>query len=87
MMSLGIEKFDLAFIDGDHERESFLKDVQICENLLKDPKIMIIDDTKEEIHPCCHVYFDEIKMSEKYETYDFDDWNRFVGMSIVTKLG
>lgn len=84
MKELGIEKFDLAFIDGDHERESFLKDVEICEQLLKDPKVMIIDDTKEEIHPCCHVYFDEIKKMEKYESYDFDDWSRFVGMSIVT---
>lgn len=84
MKRLGIDKFDLAFIDGDHERESLLKDMEICEHLLKDPKIMIIDDTKEEIHPCCHVYFDEIKKMEKYESYDFEDWSRFVGMSIVT---
>jgi len=68
-----------------HERESFLADIQICKSILTDPGIMIIDDTKEELHPCCHVYQNEIKNSEEYICYDYDNWNVFVGMSIIKR--
>jgi len=85
MKDLQIEQFDFAFIDGDHERVSLLRDIEICESLLSDRKLMMIDDTKEEVHPCCHVYHDEIKTSGKYECYDFEDWEKFVGMSLISK--
>ncbi len=77
--------YDFAFIDGDHTRESFLRDVEICENLLIEPKIILIDDTKEPVHECMKVYEEEIKKSEKYNCYDFEDWKNFVGSSLVIK--
>jgi hypothetical protein len=79
-----IEGFDLAFIDGDHERESFLGDLEMCMSITSDPHYVLIDDTKEEYHPCCHIYQEEIKTSGKYTTYDFDNWERFVGCSLVS---
>jgi len=78
-------EYDFAFIDGDHTRDSFLKDIIICETLLKDPKVMLIDDTKEPVHECSYVYMNEIKTSEMYEHYDFDDWKQFVGCSLVQR--
>ena len=80
-----ISGFDLAFIDGDHERESFLRDIEMCMSITSDPHYVLIDDTKEEYHPCCHIYQEEIKPSSEYETYDFDNWDRFVGCSLVWK--
>jgi len=85
MKDLEIDQFDFAFIDGDHERVSFLKDIEICESLLSDRKIMMIDDTKEESHPCCFVYHEEIRGSGAYECYDFEDWEKFVGMSLISR--
>jgi hypothetical protein len=79
----GISGFDLAFIDGDHERESFLGDLEMCMSLTASPHRVLIDDTKEEYHPCCHIYQEEIKTSKKYETYDYDNWERFVGCSLI----
>ena len=85
MASLGIEKFDLAFIDGDHEEQSFKNDIDFCKMLTRPPCYMILDDTKEEFHACCHVYHDEIKNSNLYDCYDFENWENFVGMSIIRR--
>jgi len=83
MKEMGIEKFDIAFIDGDHEEESFLNDIELCKQLTAAPHYLLLDDTKEELHPCCHIYHAQIKDSESYECYNFEDWNHFVGMSLV----
>ena len=80
------DAYDFAFIDGDHTKDSFLKDVKICETVLKDPKYMLIDDTKEPVHDCSNVYMNEIKTNvAAYECYDFDNWQQFVGCSLVLK--
>lgn len=78
-------EYDFAFIDGDHTTESFRKDIQICENLLKNPKVMLIDDTKTPAHDCMHYYNNVIKKLNEYECYDFNDWGQFVGCSLVRK--
>lgn len=83
MKVLQIDSLDFAFIDGDHERSSFLNDITICESLLTMPKFMMLDDTKEEFHQCCNVYHDEILTSRTYGHYDYDDWSRFVGCSLI----
>lgn len=75
------EMYDFAFIDGDHTRDSFLKDIQISESVLKEPKLMLLDDTKEPVHECMKIYNEEIK--PKYESYDFQDWSVFVGCSLI----
>ena len=77
------QNYDFAFIDGDHTKESFLKDLEICNKLLKSPKVMLIDDTKEPIHDCSSVYKESIKTNSLYECYDFEDWNQFVGCSLI----
>jgi predicted O-methyltransferase YrrM len=79
------QEYDFAFIDGDHTKDSFFKDIEICENVLKDPKLMLLDDTKEPFHECSQAYFDIVKKDEKYETYDFEDWKKFVGCSLIRK--
>jgi len=78
-----IDFFDFAFIDGDHEIESIKNDMKICKDLTRFPHYTIIDDTKEEIHPCCHYYQEVIKNDSDMTCYDFDDWNVFVGASLV----
>ena len=83
MKAVDIEKFDFAFLDGDHERESFLGDIDTCLRLVKNSGHIMIDDTKEEFHPCCHIFQEEIRTNENYEVYDFDDWNEFIGCSII----
>lgn len=75
--------YDFAFIDGDHTKMSFLSDVQICKNVLKEPQFMLIDDTKEPVHECMKVYEEQIKNSNLYDCYDFEDWEEFVGCSLV----
>ena len=78
-----IEKFDLAFIDGDHEEKSFMNDIEFCKILTHPPHYLVLDDTKEEVHPCCHIYHSDIKNSDTYDCYNFEDWKKFVGMSII----
>lgn len=78
-------EYDFAFIDGDHTRSSFIKDIQICESVLKEPKFMLLDDTKEPVHECSKVYHEEIKTNQSYHCYDFEDWSKFVGCSLVFK--
>lgn len=77
------QRYDFAFIDGDHTKDSFLKDIQICDSLLNEPKYMLIDDTKEPVHECSQVYYEEIKNNNKYCCYDFEDWKNFVGCSLI----
>jgi predicted O-methyltransferase YrrM len=81
------QTYDFAFIDGDHTRESFLRDLEICESVLNCPKTILIDDTKEPVHECKTVYEKEIKSSELYDCYDFEDWDVFVGCSLVSRRG
>ena len=80
---MGFKDFDFCFLDGDHEKESFLGDMATADTLLSEKGVIMIDDTKEEYHPCCHIFQEEIRNSGKYEVYDFDDWADFVGCSIV----
>ena len=83
MSKLSIDNFDFCFLDGDHERESFLGDLETCLKVSSKGSPIMIDDTKEEIHPCCHIFQEEIKPSGKYHVYDFEDWNQTVGCSII----
>jgi hypothetical protein len=80
---LDFSSFDFCFLDGDHEKESFLGDMETANNLLSEKGVIMIDDTKEEYHPCCHIFQEEIRTSGQYEVYDFDDWSDFIGCSII----
>jgi len=73
--------FDFAFVDGDHQRKSFLADISIALQLTKYPHYILLDDTKDEIHESAFVYHNEI--IKKFNHYDFEDWPIFVGMSLI----
>ena len=85
LLDAGEELADFAFVDGDHQTQSIINDMAIVEALLKDPKLILIDDTKEEIHECSLYYETSIRGSDDYIAYDFDDWKQFVGCSLVMK--
>ena len=57
--------------------------METANNLLSEKGVIMIDDTKEEYHPCCHIFQEEIRTSGQYEVYDFDDWSDFIGCSII----
>lgn len=86
MSTYSMDSFDFCFLDGDHERESFLGDLETSLNLLSNEGKIMIDDTKEEFHPCCHIFQEEVRTSGKYGIYDFDDWEDFIGCSVIWKL-
>lgn len=77
--------YDFAFIDGDHTKASFLKDIEICESVLTAPQTMLIDDTKDTFHECSTVYYEMFKNNKNYECYDFQDWYQFAGCSLVRR--
>ena len=71
--SAGIyEPFDFVFIDGDHQRDSFLKDVEIAKALSRPPHYMLLDDVSDYVHDSTTVFREEIK--PKYDHYLFEDW-------------
>ncbi len=77
--------FDFAFIDGDHARDSALKDTEIAASLLDPPHYMLLDDTKEGLHEVSQLYNDTLV--NLYEHYDFENWPVFVGVSLIWEKG
>ena len=83
LYGIGAEGFDFCFVDGDHQRKSFLGDIATCAKLSKRPHYILLDDTKDELHECSFIYQNELRTA--YDHYDFDDWmpRLFVGMSLI----
>ena len=81
LKKIGAEYFDFSFIDGDHQRISFLRDIEIARRLSNSPHYILLDDTKDEAHESAFVYQGEIK--NRFNHYDFEDWPIFVGMSLI----
>ena len=69
----GFDKFDFVFIDGDHQRDSFLKDIEISKRLSHAPHYMLLDDVYDYVHDSATVFHEEIK--PKYSHYLFENWN------------
>jgi len=78
---IGVDAFDFCFIDGDHQKISFLRDLEIVKKLSYFPHYALLDDTKEEEHECSSIYNKELVGQVNH--YDFDDWPIFVGMSLI----
>lgn len=78
---LGGTAFDFAYIDGDHQEISFLKDLEIAVRLLAPGSRILIDDIKEECHECAATY--QQKIAPCITHYDFDDWPIFAGLGLV----
>lgn len=81
LMMLGGTFFDFAYIDGDHQEISFLKDLEIAVRLLAPGSFILIDDIKDECHECAMAY--RQKIASCVEHYDFDDWPIFAGLGLV----
>ena len=73
--------FDFCFIDGDHQKISFLNDLKIAKTLTVYPHYALLDDTKEEAHECASVYKETVV--KEYGHYEFEDWPIFVGASLI----
>ena len=78
-------KFDFCFLDGDHQRDSVIKDFAIARNLLKEPQYILFDDTEDDGggHDSVKVY-EEIVAEEKYNVYDFSkEWDVYCGCALI----
>jgi len=78
-------QFDFAFIDGDHQRESFYADIFMCEQLTKNPHFMFIDNVEDTAHDSCTIYHEEIKNDPGLCVYDYSDWDRFTETVLIWK--
>jgi hypothetical protein len=81
MKKIGAGVFDFSFVDGDHQRTSFLRDLEIVRALSRPPHYALLDDTKDETHECATIYQEEL--INRVSHYDFDDWPIFVGVSLI----
>lgn len=72
------KSFDFCFIDGDHHRESLLKDIEICTRLSKSPHYMLLDDVHDFAHDSAHLF--RSILSQQYYTYEFEDWHLVDGV-------
>ena len=68
----GFDKFDFVFIDGDHQRSSLLKDLELSKRLSHPPHYMLLDDVHDYVHDSATVFHEEIK--PKYNHYTFENW-------------
>lgn len=80
MDELVIDKFDLAFVDGDHAYESFFRDLKTAKTLVKDDGWLIIDDIEDPNHQQI-VAYQELKSQAKF--YEYEDWNPKPGIALI----
>lgn len=81
MDELKILEFDLSFVDGDHARESFIKDLQIAKDVTKEDGYILIDDVNDRGHDQYDVYRE---LKDRGNTfYEFDEWNPNPGMALI----
>ena len=78
-------QFDFCFLNGDHQRESVIKDFAISRNLLAEPQYILFDDTEDDGggHDSVKVY-EEMVAEEKYNIYDFSkEWDTYCGCALI----
>lgn len=84
MKEVGIPNFDLIFIDGDHTEVSVKADMLMCSTLPHSyPRYTLLDDTDNKDHDVSRVYTDVIKKNKMLNTYDYDNWEKWVGASLI----
>jgi hypothetical protein len=81
LKKIGAKVFDFSFVDGDHQRTSFLRDLEIVKRLSRPPHYALLDDTKDKEHESAFIYQKEL--IDKFNHYDFEDWPIFIGMSLI----
>lgn len=77
------DKFDFAFIDGDHSKISFKNDLEMCLDLVKPGGSILIDDVPSD-YECSQYFYESIKNDERYIIYEFEDWTEKVGAVLLT---
>lgn len=80
MDELNIDKFDLAFVDGDHAYESFFRDLMTAKALVKDDGWLIIDDIEDPNHKQIVAYQE---LREQMKFYEYEDWNPKPGIALI----
>jgi predicted O-methyltransferase YrrM len=83
LSALDVFAFDFAFIDGDHAKESVVKDIAIAKALTKPPHYILLEDISEGIHEVSAYFRDDI--SKQWNHYDFQDWPILSGCSLIWK--
>ena len=81
MDKLEIENFSFVLIDGDHNRKSFLSDIDITLPLMDKNGYILIDDVDDDNHELKNYFHTELK--HKNDFYLFEDWNIPVGMALA----
>ena len=78
--------FDFCFLDGDHQRDSVIKDFAISRNVLSEPQYILFDDMEDDgsgNHDSVDVY-NEIVAEDKYNIYDFSkEWETYCGCALL----
>ena len=83
--NLSESQFDFCFLDGDHQRESVIKDFAISRNLLTEPQYILFDDTEDDGggHDSVKIY-EEIVAEDKHNIYDFSkEWGVYCGCALI----
>lgn len=79
----GGKDFDFCFLDGDHQRESVIRDFAISRNVLGGDQYILLDDTEENGHDSKTIY-GEMLAEGIYNTYDFSkEWGCYCGCALV----
>ena len=77
----GSSVYDIAFVDGDHAKESVEKDIAICKSLTCYPHYILLEDVREGIHEVSQYYEKEI--SKAWNHHDFEDWPVLSGCALI----
>ncbi len=72
--------YDFCFLDGDHQKESFLKDMEIALLLTAPPHYILVDDTEDYSHDTATVFHE---MKKNFNCYEFEDYPQLVGMGLL----
>lgn len=89
MVKYGIDEdnelplFDFCFLDGDHHQISAYNDFAIAKSVLKDPQYILFDDIDMPGHETVDVWNNDISKRDDINTYDYSDWNVWVGAALL----
>lgn len=83
MNDINVDFFDLTFVDGDHTKASFIKDLQLAQILTSPEGYILVDDIKDQGHEQYKVY-QELRTHNNF--YEFDDWEINPGLALIQNM-
>ena len=83
----GVEdrKFDLVFVDGDHQEESVFADFYLAEQVSHFPHRVFMDNIEDLNHDSPRIYHEHLSKDPNWNTYHFKDWHRFAEAALIWK--